>query len=118
MRENGLHDEPVHRHWLVLTSPASKQAGVLPLPPPWDGNLGLLSSETFPWLGLGIWQNSPLRLRGQYLSILEKGEAIVSLSELETMCGDPLSAARRTEAVLELITRHYVRLQLRELVRD
>jgi hypothetical protein len=88
----GLHDEPVHRHWLVLTSPASKQAskqaGVLPLPP-WDGNLGLLSSETFPWLGLGIWQNSPLRLRGQYLSILEKGEAIVSLSELETMCGDP-----------------------------
>jgi hypothetical protein len=28
------------------------------------------------------------------------------------------AAARRTEAVLELITRHYVRLQLRELVRD
>ena len=27
-------------------------------------------------------------------------------------------AQNRTEAVLELITRHYVRLQLRELVRD
>lgn len=47
-------------------------------------------------------------VREQYLSILEKGEAIVSLSELETMCGDP-------EIIEELITRHYVRLQLRDL---